>query len=182
MNTYTYNNTENAFLGIAILLIAIIIIVIIFANIKKKKQIKKQEVQKNTNDIQKQTEEYPYKKRYLLTKREWSFYKELLKEIDQEKQVIIAKIRLADLIEVDTTKIEKGEKQKYFQKISQKHIDFAICKKENLEIIKLIELDDTTHDAKKRIERDVFVDKSLRKSGYVIIHVNTIEEYKTMLQ
>lgn len=61
-------------------------------------------------------------------------------------------------------------------------IDFAICKKENLEIIKLIELDDTTHDAKKRIERDVFVDKSLRKSGYVIIHVNTIEEYKTMLQ
>ena len=77
MNTYTYNNTENAFLGFAILLIAIIIIVIIFANIKKKKQIKKQEVQKNTNDIQKQTEEYPYKKRYLLTKREWSFYKDL---------------------------------------------------------------------------------------------------------
>ncbi|MDY4255811.1 MAG: hypothetical protein SOX69_08855 [Oscillospiraceae bacterium] len=62
MNTYTYNNTENAFLGFAILLIAIIIIVIIFANIKKKKQIKKQEVQESTNDIQKQTEEYPYKK------------------------------------------------------------------------------------------------------------------------
>lgn len=175
------NFNQEAFLGLLIIVIIITIAVLL----RKKKQAQKkaqtiekvQETAEQTNTV-----DIPYRKKYLLTKNEWSFYKELLKEIDQEKQVIIAKIRLADLIEVDTAKTEQSERLKYFQKISQKHIDFGICKKENLEVIKLIELDDSTHNSKERMERDFFVDKALKKCGYIVIHVNSIEEYRKMIR
>ena len=175
------NFNQETFLGILIIGIIITIVVLL----RKKKQ-KPKEVQtvKRVQETTEQTSivDFPYRKKYLLTKNEWSFYKELLKEIDQEKQVIIAKIRLADLIEVDTAKTEQSERLKYLQKISQKHIDFGICKKENLEVIKLIELDDSTHNSKERMERDFFVDKALKKCGYIVIHVNSIEEYRKMIR
>ena len=46
------------------------------------------------------TEEYLYIKPYLLTKKEWAFYKALKPITDKYHLHILAKVRLADLVEV----------------------------------------------------------------------------------
>ena len=110
---------------------------------------------------------YPYHKKYLLTKNEYYFYKKLENATAQFGYQILAKIRLADLIEVDSG-IENWHR--YFSKISSKHIDFAIA--DHMKVILLIELDDSSHQRPDRQERDVFVNNALEKAGYTLIRTN----------
>ena len=107
----------------------------------------------------------PYRKKLLLTKR----------------YGIIAKVRLADLIEVDTDKTK--EFGRFFPKISSKHIDFALINPDNMEVLFLIELDDRSHDLPARKERDDFVNKVCEKTGYHLIRTyGDTEEIKDILQ
>lgn len=112
----------------------------------------------------------PYKKRYFLTKNELNFYKKLKPMSDKYNLCVMAKIRLADLVEVDSYKTK--EFNKYFSKIKAKHIDFALSNPENLEIKYLIELDDSSHNKQDRIERDLFVNKICKETGYVLIRTH----------
>lgn len=162
------------------LLIATIIILIINLKSKKKKNvnpetkpIEPKQIESEPKIIEKEsyTEEtiYPYKKKYLLTKNEYYFYNKL-KEITSPLNLqILAKIRLADLIEVDNTQA-KSEWMKYFAKIKAKHVDFAIA--DNMKIIALLELDDNSHNNTERKERDSFVNNALLKAGYTVIRTN----------
>lgn len=122
----------------------------------------------NTNYIY-QNEEYDnkYNKIELLTNNERKFYEKLKAITKKYNYEILAKIRLADLIEVNE-ELSNSEWAKYFGKIKSKHIDFAIH--ENMNIICLIELDDYTHQRRDRKERDEFVDTVLRQNGYAVIH------------
>lgn len=110
---------------------------------------------------------YPYHRVNLLTNAEWRFYQNLKRITDSFGYGILAKIRLADLISVNSG-LSNSEWAKYFGKIKSKHIDFAIHK--DMNIICLIELDDYTHQRRDRQERDEFVDTVLRQNGYAIIH------------
>ena len=58
----------------------------------------------------------PYRRKYLLTKNEWLFYKRLKPLADRYGLGITAKIRLADLIEVDTE--QTREFGRFFSRIS----------------------------------------------------------------
>lgn len=108
---------------------------------------------------------YPYKKKTLLTNHELIFYKNLYKLIQPYNLVILAKIRIADLVEVNTSAV--GNKyMSYFGKIKAKHIDFALVNPENMEVKALIELDDSSHDKKNRAERDIFVNELFNTTGY----------------
>lgn len=111
---------------------------------------------------------YPYHKKYLLTKNEYYFYNRLNNVVSPLKLQILAKIRLADLIEVD--KNAGKDYMKYFAKIKAKHIDFAIA--DNMKIIALLELDDKSHQNQDRQERDSFVNNALLKAGYTVIRTN----------
>jgi hypothetical protein len=122
----------------------------------------------------------PYKKKYLLTKNEWAFYKKLKPVADRYGYNIIAKIRLADLVEVDTSQTK--EYGKYFPKISSKHIDFGLVNPENMEVLYLIELDDRSHQRADRIERDKLVNALCEKVGYTLIRTyNDTEEVERVL-
>jgi len=122
----------------------------------------------------------PYKKKYLLTKNEWAFYKKLKPIADRYGYNIIAKIRLADLVEVDTSQTK--EFGKYFPKISSKHIDFGLVNPENMEVLYLIELDDSSHQRAERTERDKFVNALCEKVGYTLIRTyNDTEEVERVL-
>lgn len=92
------------------------------------------------------------------------FFKKLKNITDEKNLQILAKIRLADLVEVNS-----GTKDwsKYFNKIKSKHIDFAIA--DNMKIIALIELDDKSHEKDNRVQRDDFVNNVLSTAGYKII-------------
>lgn len=112
----------------------------------------------------------PYKRKYLLTKNELWLYKSLKEITDKYGYTILAKVRLADLVEV-SNEVEKKDYLKYFSKIKSKHIDFAICNSENLYPLLLIELNDNSHKNENRVERDNFITKILNKSGYKILFV-----------
>ena len=113
-----------------------------------------------------------YQAKYLLTKNEWSQYKQLKKIADIKGYVICPKVRLFDIIEP-----KKGhEKYKTLMyKIQSKHVDFVICDKD-LRIKAVIELDDSSHEKADRKERDAFVDLILRSVGYRVMHTRYVTE------
>lgn len=149
---------------IFIIIILILIIIALLIKLKKSFKVTKTEEEKEENY---NTTIIPYKKKYLLTKNEWSFYKKLKTLSDNYNLHIIAKIRLADLVEVDYNKTK--EFNKYFAKIKSKHIDFALTKPENLEVKYLIELDDNSHNKQNRKNRDDFLNKLCNETGYKLI-------------
>ncbi len=110
-----------------------------------------------------------YRKKYLLTKNEYSFYQKI-KPIIQEKNLrVLCKIRLADLIEPEPNKNQK-EWYAAFNRIKSKHIDFAIAT-ENMKVIVLVELQDNTHQKSDRKERDEFVNTAVTRAGYILLSV-----------
>ena len=120
------------------------------------------------------SEEYPYVKTYLLTKKEWSFYKALKQITDKYHLHILSKVRFADLVQVKNT--YKGRKYfKYFSKISSKHIDFVLADPKNLAIKCAIELDDNSHNQIDRQQRDYFIDKVCETVKLPLIHCASID-------
>ena len=121
-----------------------------------------------------------YEKAELLSQREKDFYKKLFIVADKFNYTVIAKIRLADLVNVnDNIMKNSSEWWSKFNKISRKHIDFALAQKDDLSIKLLIELDDSTHNASDRQDRDAFVDSVCQQANIPILHVwnaNNLEE------
>lgn len=110
-----------------------------------------------------------YKKKYLLTKNEYSFFQKLKPIAKSNELNVLCKIRLADLIEP----VKKGDKKEWysaFNKIKSKHIDFALVT-ENMQIELIIELMDNSHSKSNRAERDVFVNSALEQAGYTVVNV-----------
>ncbi len=107
-----------------------------------------------------------YKPKLLLTKHEFWFYNSLKKVTEPLGLQILAKIRLADLVD-PMPNADRKEWYRDFAKVQSKHIDFAVC--DNMKVILLIELDDKSHEQSERKERDVFVNAVLSSAGYTLI-------------
>lgn len=116
-------------------------------------------------------EKLPFRRKYLLTKNEYWLYKKLKEIAEKYNYAILAKVRLADLVEV-SAEAEHKEYLKYFAKIKSKHIDFVLCNKENLYPELLIELNDNSHNIDDRVDRDNFLKAVAEKTGYKIIFVS----------
>lgn len=84
-----------------------------------------------------------YKKRNLMTQTELFFYNKI-QELESEYK-IVPQLNLGTIVE----KQNKGYRNELF-----KNIDFAIFNKNFSEILLLIELNDNTHEQKKRKQRD----------------------------
>ncbi len=121
-----------------------------------------------------------YKRKYLLTKREWSFYHELKLIANKHNYIVLAKIRMADLVEPDEPKGSKGY-FRAFSKTKAKHIDFALCNPVNMYVELLIELDDSTHERADRKERDLFIEKVYEETGYKLLRVIDTEGLENKL-
>lgn len=111
-----------------------------------------------------------YEKRSLLTDNELHFYQTLRGIADKYNLNVLSKLRLADIVGVDSS-LDNTEWWSNFGKIKSKHVDFALAKKDNLEIVLVIELDDYSHKRVDRIERDKFVDSIFNNVGIPILHV-----------
>lgn len=114
----------------------------------------------------------------ILTEVELKFYKRL-SELIPEEYTIAPKVGLKDFITIRC----KENYMKHFGHISQKHIDFLICKRNNMSPAIGIELDDSTHKQKSRAERDKMVDEIYNQIGLKIIHIplNTSSETLTQI-
>ncbi len=117
---------------------------------------------------QEESEYSPYYKKHLLTKHELDFYKDLKVIADKRNLTILTKIRMADLLGVNAW--DHREKYIYFNKISRKHVDFALADPSDLKILLLIELDDSSHDI-EQTERDKFVESVYSKTDYKLLRV-----------
>lgn len=163
---------EIAKLCVWLIILPFMIIAGIIKIIKKRKN-------NNTNWAQIQITPANYKRKYLLTHNEWAFYKHLKPIADKLGLTVLAKIRMADL--VDPIGDTGSEYYKAFGKVKAKHVDFALAKPDNLYIELLIELDDSTH--KEGNERDAFVENVYAAVGYKLLRVYNdymLEEYIRM--
>ena len=162
-----------------LVVVFVIVFIIIYDNKRTKK--KREELQRKimmldskkpeTVDNDEDIEKLPYRRKFLLTKNEYWFYKSLKEIADKYDFAILAKIRFADLVEV-SAEADKKEYIKYFGKIKSKHIDFILCKKDNLYPELLIELNDSSHNTEDRIKRDEFIKKIAEKVGYKMVFVD----------
>lgn len=111
----------------------------------------------------------------ILTSSEQHFYKVLSSAING-RAIIMAKVRIADLLKVRST-IKKKHFWSYFSKISQKHIDFVLIDPNTFKTICLIELDDKSHFRFNRSERDKFVNQVMAQTGIPLYRFRVRRRY-----
>ncbi len=155
-----------------VLICIIIALVIIILENKLNDKLKEKAINEP-----KENEKMPYIRKNLMTKNEWSFYKALKPIADELKLSIICKTRVADLVEIEKG-LNKSEWQTAFNRINKKHIDFILCKPENLLPVLLIELDDNSHDTEKGKQRDKFIERVFEKTGYKLLRTRGTAELK----
>ena len=141
----------------------------------------------NNEDLQEIKSEnmfLPYVRKNLMTKNEWYFYKQLKPVADKLNYSILCKVRVADLVDIEKG-LDKSQWQTAFNRINKKHIDFVLCKPENLSPELVIELDDSTHKSDKVAKRDEFIEKLYEKTGYKLLRVqgggNIEDKIRTVL-
>ncbi len=111
-----------------------------------------------------------YKSKWLFTYNEKDLYHKLKAFAEERGLVVLAKVRLFDLIEPR----EKQDKSARY-KIQSKHVDFVLCN-DKMVAKYIVELDDQSHDAADRISRDAFVDEILTACGYKVVHMRAYDE------
>ena len=62
-----------------------------------------------------------------------------------------------------------------FRSMSQKRIDFVVCNRDSLEVCCLVELDDSSHDARR--DCDQARDAITAQAGYRTVRVRTVRRY-----
>ena len=116
---------------------------------------------------------YPYERRdALLTRGELAFFRALSQAV-AFRHGISMKTRLADVVRCPPELWDTV----HGRRLSQKHVDFVVYDRYTAAIIAVVELDDRSHDAKARQDRDVFVDHVLGELGVAIIRVRAASNY-----
>ena len=118
----------------------------------------------------------PYRKKLLLTKTEYYFYKQLKIQCDLNDILICPKIRLEDLAEVTT----KQDYMRYRGYIKSRHVDFILCDN-NLNILCAIELDDNSHNNIDRMQVDNFKNNFFRTIGIPLYRIKTYTNYNDQI-
>jgi hypothetical protein len=119
---------------------------------------------------------FPYQSREKLFSEAERSFLGVLDKIVGDKFRVFAKVRLADLLKVGGG-VSSSERQSAFNRISRKHVDFLITRKDDLSFVGIIELDDKSHRKQKRQERDEFIDKAFGAAGIPICHIKAQSGY-----
>ena len=120
----------------------------------------------------------PYTKARFLSEAELPFFGVLEHLIDPTQFRIFAKVRLADLLNVESG-LDNSAHTTAQNKINSKHVDFVLCTTSTIEPVCVIELDDKSHNRPDRKKRDAFVDEALNSAGLPIVHIRNAKNYKT---
>ncbi|MCA1962483.1 MAG: DUF2726 domain-containing protein [Prosthecobacter sp.] len=111
--------------------------------------------------------EHTYAAKPLLTPTEASFDK-LLRSLSDGRCHILCKPRLADFL-------DHGQDVVAFNKISQKHVDFLVCRREDWMPMLAIELDDPSHQRAEVKRRDSFVNAVFAQVGIPLVRIDVSE-------
>ena len=94
-------------------------------------------------------------KPHLLSPAERSFYSVLEQAIGSDYK-LHTKVRVADVLE-PAKGMDRSRWQSAFNRISAKHFDYILCNPDSLKVELAIELNDSSHNSKKRRIRDDFL-------------------------
>lgn len=108
--------------------------------------------------------QYYRPKRYITTLNELHFYEVLIEIAKELDLALFCQVSLYSIIE-PRKNLDYSTRTKFLNKINRKSIDFVLADKSNCRIKLCIELDDSTHYRKKRIERDEFLDELFEQLG-----------------
>jgi len=119
---------------------------------------------------------FPYEaQRFLFTPAERSFYG-VLQSAVSDRYVVFGKVRMGDVLKVLP---RLGTKNAIIarSKIQQKHLDFVLCKKDTLEVVCCIELNDRSHERPDRVKRDNFVRAAFKQANVVLVEFQVRSTY-----
>ena len=111
----------------------------------------------------------------LLTPAERSFYG-ALKACTGNQLSVFAKVRLADVFS-PAKRVSGGERRSAQNKLNQKHVDFLLCRADNLAPVAGIELDDSSHKRPDRQKSDEFKNSLFAASSIPLIRVVASDSY-----
>ena len=102
-----------------------------------------------------------------------------------ESALIFAKVRVADIVKPEKG-MNRSNWQRAFNRISSKHFDFVLCKKDDVSIICVIELNDSSHKSRKRQDRDGLLREICDSASLPMIEVPakrayTVEELRNQI-
>lgn len=111
------------------------------------------------------------KKQYIFdTKSEAELFKTLV-ELFGERFYVFPQVGYSHIVQV-----RKGLPERirfgYWNSINRKSADFVLCDKENVGSVLVIELDGSSHQLSKRIERDGFINELMRVTNLPILHMD----------
>ncbi|QIT54490.1 DUF2726 domain-containing protein [Aquisalimonas sp. 2447] len=122
------------------------------------------------------TADFPYRKcTALFTPAERSFLG-VLDQAAGPSYRVFGKVRLADVIEVHGVS-NRSKHSSAFNKISSKHVDFVLCRADDLSVVGAIELDDGSHQRKASRQRDQFVERACQVAGIPLLRFPAKQAY-----
>ncbi len=101
-----------------------------------------------------------YKKKNIMTDYEYKFYL-ILKELEKYNYKVIPQVNLATIV-------EKVNNKKYYTELFR-NIDFVIFNEDLTDVLLLVEVNDATHNTKKRKSRDIKVKSICANAGLNLI-------------
>ncbi|MDB6168950.1 MAG: topoisomerase binding zinc finger domain protein [Verrucomicrobia bacterium] len=116
-----------------------------------------------------------YLRKSLLSPAERSFLGALDPVLPPEIRVF-SKVRLEDLFGVKSG-LGQGAVMAARNRINRKHVDFILVRANDLAPVAGIELDDSSHGAKARQERDLFVDELFKGAGLPLLRFPAQRSY-----
>lgn len=121
---------------------------------------------------QKTSTVYRYNRKYvIMTEREQEFYKKL-KLVCGDLILIFPQIHLSSLFFHNV----KGQNFKLaFRFINRLSVDFVLVDSRNFKTLLAIELDDSTHNEKDRIKRDLIVNDIFEKAHFPLLRVDSVK-------
>ncbi len=84
--------------------------------------------------------------------------------------VLLAKIRLADLVTIPAS-LRGKERFRIFAPLAQKHVDYVVWNPATNNVVKIIELNDSSHHLMERRQRDIYIRNVLESAGLSLIFV-----------
>lgn len=116
------------------------------------------------------SQQYSYNKiDSLFTPAERSFLG-VLNQAIEDNAFVFGKVRVADVLKPSKSSSRKIW-QIAFNKINSKHFDFVLCDKNDISVLCVIELNDKSHNSKKRKDRDAFLTVACESAMLPLIQI-----------
>lgn len=106
----------------------------------------------------------------IMTPYEQSYFRQLMDTYGDDFY-IFPQVSLANIVKVTVPDPDKH----YFYRINNLRVDFVIAYKETLETVKVIELDEPSHQQVARVIRDIRMEKILSNCG---MDLDRVQNYK----